>query len=276
MIIYLLSRLLLPNREPRGAWARASGGGLVTGARKPQLWTKDKTTRRDHGEIPRGYAAIALSDPVEITIRARPPLRRTLIAWGPRRRLQRYRVDCTGGLRWRFSIRSHSSVVNRAVSSFPAIGIGIANRGDLRFCVPRLFQPVQICEYGGFQLHEFPSLSEVAKTLLALFESTAARAFSRNLAVALGRWSGDQGRRAKAQEKKHQSEYFHLQLLLPAQPGERPMHAHRISRLDAHWLYPGVIRVSGQYGSHVWSELLIEAEEGKATSWERAELCVQN
>jgi len=31
---------------------------------------------------------------------------------------------------------------------------------------------------------------------------------------------------------------------------------------EAHCLYPGVIRVSVQYGSHVWSKLLMANDEG--------------
>ena len=45
-------------------------------------------------------------------------------------------------------------------------------------------------------------------------------------------------------------------------------------QLDAHWLYPGVIRVSGHYRSQVWSILLNEVGEGKITAWERAKLRV--
>jgi hypothetical protein len=91
----------------------------------------------------------------------------------------------------RLSILSYGGAVNGAVSSFLAICIGIANRGDFRFRGPRLFQPVQIREYGGFQLHELPGFFEVVKTFLALFESSAALAFSRSLAVAMGSLSGD-------------------------------------------------------------------------------------
>jgi hypothetical protein len=77
------------------------------------------------------------------------------------------------------------------VSGLLTIYIGIANRGDLRFCGDRVFQPVQIRQDGAFQLHEPFSFFEVVKTLFALFESMAALAFSRSLAVALRSWSGN-------------------------------------------------------------------------------------
>jgi hypothetical protein len=76
------------------------------------------------------------------------------------------------------------------VSSFPAVYIGIVNSCDLGFCEPRLFQPVQIRQDGGFQLQELFSFFEVVKTFFALFESMAALAFSRRSVVALGRWTG--------------------------------------------------------------------------------------
>jgi len=82
-------------------------------------------------------------------------------------------------------------VVYGGASSFLAIHIGIANSGALRFCERRLLQPVQIRQDGAFQSHEPFSFFEVVKTFFALFESMAAIAFSRSLALALGSWSGN-------------------------------------------------------------------------------------
>ena len=157
----------------------------------PPLWAKHEESRHDDDAIPWGSYRVARAPPCEITMRIPRSLRHAAKGRSPRSRLQRYRLDCTRGLHRRFSIRSHGGTVNGAVSSFLAIYIGIANSGDLRFCGPRLFQPVQIREDGGFQLHELFSFFEVVKTFLALFESSAALAFSRSLAVALGSWSGD-------------------------------------------------------------------------------------
>ena len=159
-----------------------------TGMRGPQPrspWAGHETTRRDNVAIPWGRIAGTLPHPVEITIRTRLPLRHAFIAWSPRSRLQRHRLDCTHGLHRRFYIQSHGGPVSGAVSSFLAIYKGNANRGDLRFCGPRLFQSIQIREDSGFQLHELFSCFEVYKTFLALFESSAALAFSQTLSVAL-------------------------------------------------------------------------------------------
>jgi hypothetical protein len=90
----------------------------------------------------------------------------------------------------RYSVRSNGGAVNGAVSGFPAIYIGIVSSGGLGFCEPRLFQPVQIRQDGGFQLQELFSFFEVVKTFFTLFESMAALAFSRRSVVALGRWTG--------------------------------------------------------------------------------------
>jgi hypothetical protein len=81
--------------------------------------------------------------------------------------------------------------VSGGASSFLTTYIGAANTGDLRFCERRLFQPVHVRHDGGFQPHEPFSFFEVVKTFFALFESMAAIAFSRSLAVALGSWSGN-------------------------------------------------------------------------------------
>jgi hypothetical protein len=128
----------------------------------------------------------------------------------------------------RYSIRSHGGAVNSAVPSFPTIYTGIANRHDPRFGGPRFFQPVQIREDSGSQLHELFSLFEVVKAFSALFESMAALAFSRCPALALGSWSGNRGRRAEAQKDKRQSQSFHLKLLLPTKRRVRQPLSYRI------------------------------------------------
>ncbi len=46
-------------------------------------------------------------------------------------------------------------------------------------------------------------------------------------------------------------------------------------QLDTHWLYPGLIRVSGHYRSHIWSKLLIEFRKREATARERMILGVE-
>jgi len=163
----------------------------MRGTQPQSPWAGHETTRRDNVTIPWGRIAGTLPHPVEITIRTRPPLRHAFIAWSPRSRLRRDRLNCTRGLHRRFYIQSHGGTVSGAVSSFLAISKGNANRGDLGFCGPRLFQSIQIREDSGFQLHELFSCYEVDKTFLALFESSAALAFSRSLAVALGSWSGN-------------------------------------------------------------------------------------
>jgi hypothetical protein len=55
-----------------------------------------------------------------------------------------------------------------------------------------------------------------------------------------------------------------LKLLLLLNPGVRHVSLPDPGwQLDAHWLYPEAIRVSGLYGSDDWSKLLIIVEEGR-------------
>ena len=163
----------------------------MRGTQPQSPWAGHETTRRDNVTIPWGRIAGTLPHPVEITIRTRPPLRHAFIAWSPRSRLRRDRLNCTRGLHRRFYIQSHGGTVSGAVSSFSAIYIGISNGLALRFRTPELFQPIQIRVNGGLQLHELLSFFEVVKTFFALSESSAALAYSRSLTVALGSWSGN-------------------------------------------------------------------------------------
>ena len=119
---------------------RGWSAGSIELLRPPRLWTKHEEIRRDADLISWGRIASALPHPVEITIRTRPPLRHAFIAWSPRGRLQRFRLDCAIGAQKRSRIPSHCGTVSGAVSSFLVICIGIANRGDSRFCGPRLPQ----------------------------------------------------------------------------------------------------------------------------------------
>lgn len=117
-------------------------------------------------------------------------------------------------------------------------------------------------------MHEPFSFFEVVKTLLALFESGAAFTFSQSLRVALGSWSGGRECGGETQNEARQRQLFHMKPLSLAKPGGRPAAPAPSPgrQLDAHCLYPGVIRVSAQYRSHVCSKLLISANS-RESAW---------
>jgi len=200
VVICLLIVLAVTRSRIRGSLAAGSGKAPdgpswlaepIDLLRPPPVWLKHEATHREDGAIPWGRIAGALPHTVKTKVRTRPSLRHAFKARSSRGGLQRYRPHRACGLPRRLSIRSHGGAITDGVSSFLVIYSGIARRYGARFCGPRLFYLVQIREDGGFQLHELLSLFEVVKTLLALFESSAALAVSRRQAIALGSWSGD-------------------------------------------------------------------------------------